>query len=223
MALFTTTIKPKQVFVGWAYLPDWQADLSMLSACLNAQELVYAQSLSLPKVQEQFIFTRGVLRKILAEFVDSTAQDLHFIKTEKGKPSLQGAHFEFNVSHSKDIFLLGITSSQAIGVDVEYSDRAVDYLAISQRYFTRLEHQQLETCSLLDQPVLFYQLWTEKEAYLKARGLGLAAGLDQVRDPLLWQAHTFTLLERYFVTLVTKGASLLLPLQKITQNSFLKP
>ena len=87
---------------------------------------------------------------------------------------------QFNVSHSQDVALYGITKHNLIGVDIEYIRDDVDCIKIAERFFNPQEYQSISNLNSSEQAPAFYYLWTIKEAYLKATGLGLIGGLDTV-------------------------------------------
>ena len=68
--------------------------------------------------------------------------------------------------------------NEEVGIDVERFDRRCDMEAIARRYFSALEIQELMSLGMGDRPARFLEYWTLKEAYVKARGLGLSIPLD---------------------------------------------
>jgi 4'-phosphopantetheinyl transferase len=86
----------------------------------------------------------------------------------------------FNLSHSGDFAALAISSLGAVGVDIE-STRQRSYLKIVDRFFHKDENEQLLNCDEANREQLFYRLWTLKEAFFKATGLGISQGLDKAR------------------------------------------
>ncbi|MEJ2124646.1 MAG: 4'-phosphopantetheinyl transferase superfamily protein [Alphaproteobacteria bacterium] len=91
-------------------------------------------------------------------------------------PALQD--LRFNLSHSGDTVIMGVSRGAEIGIDVEDLNRNVP-LEIATSYFTADEVQQLKALPPEQQPRRFLELWTLKESYIKARGKGLSIPLDQ--------------------------------------------
>ena len=85
---------------------------------------------------------------------------------------------QFNVSHSGDLLLIAIAINRAVGVDVEQVRTDVDFDAIAARFFSVAEQRLLAALPQDLKRCAFYSCWTRKEAYLKARGDGLAMPLD---------------------------------------------
>ena len=119
----------------------------------------------------------AALRDILSCYVEMGPNDLIFNTNDKGKPYLPGADIRFNLSHSNDQVLIGVTRSVEIGVDVESSDRELDVLGLAQRFLSEEEYGYLKDRHQQDRRALFFKLWVLKEAFVKALGLGLSMSL----------------------------------------------
>jgi 4'-phosphopantetheinyl transferase len=108
---------------------------------------------------------------------------LRFDYGTRGKPEIAEScgipNLEFNVSHSEEVALYGITRASKIGVDIEKIRAIDDAEKIAQRFFLPRESLWLSKLAPAEKEAAFFSLWTCKEAYLKAIGEGLAFGLDQ--------------------------------------------
>jgi len=93
-------------------------------------------------------------------------------------PALDG--LEFNLSHAGHHALLAFARGQPLGVDLERCDRRPPPAELARRYFTRAEADALERVPEELRQRCFLQLWTQKEAVLKALGRGLSFGLDRL-------------------------------------------
>jgi 4'-phosphopantetheinyl transferase len=169
----------------------WQAEFGLLSEHLEEFEQVLS-----PDEQERarryrqkrdhvrFVGARGVLRMILAGYLGVSPSEVEFSYSERGKPFLKAnsTGIEFNVSHSEDKALLAIALNRRVGIDVEYI-RPIEVLSLAKRFFQESEYSLLSTFEGMEQLRGFFQLWTAKEAYLKAIGEGLA-GLETVEISL---------------------------------------
>ena len=106
---------------------------------------------------------------------------LNFAYNDHGKPSLahddSGLHF--NVSHSGEIMLAAFVLNSGIGIDVETIQQDTDYLAIGQRWFSKQESNTLRDLAEEKRIGAFFRAWTRKEAYIKARGIGLSYSLNR--------------------------------------------
>jgi 4'-phosphopantetheinyl transferase len=92
---------------------------------------------------------------------------------ESGAPPLA-----FNLSHTHGLVACAVAHDAQVGVDVECVERATASRAIAERYFSAPELAQLDACPEERRSSHFIELWTLKEAYLKAVGSGLAHPLD---------------------------------------------
>jgi 4'-phosphopantetheinyl transferase len=132
--------------------------------------------------QRRAVIGRGYLRLLLGQILDRPANKLQFEYDEFGKPSLipnQGLPLQFNVSHSGDMILIAITIGRAVGVDVERIRTDFDPDEIAARFFSANECKILASLAGPVRYKAFFACWTRKEAYLKARGVGLSLPLDQ--------------------------------------------
>lgn len=124
----------------------------------------------------QKTFTKIIVRKILSSYLNCPPDQIEFIIGDHGKPSIKNSTLQFNVSDSGDYLLLGVTQNNPIGVDIECTKRNVDYLALAKRFFTAQEYDTIRNSA--DQQYAFFRCWTQKEAFIKATGMGLSYGLS---------------------------------------------
>lgn len=107
---------------------------------------------------------------------------LEFTSGADGKPALAGAAassgLQFNLSHSGGLGLVGWSWGRDIGVDVEVWRSLRDEAALVRRYFSHNEVAAWEALPAAARHEAFYNLWTRKEAYVKALGRGLGLALD---------------------------------------------
>ncbi len=156
--------------------------LERYATLLDAGEKTRWQRFLQAPDRQRFLVARAFVRTVLArELGRDDPAALVFTSTVHGKPELAGAEagrLHFNLSHADGLLVLALCREQAVGVDVEALDRKVELLALSQRYFTTHEHEALLDLDGNAQRERFFALWTLKEAWLKARGLGLRIPLD---------------------------------------------
>lgn len=111
-------------------------------------------------------------RILLAHIADMEPLDLIFTESDRGKPRLVDADFEFNTSHTDDVGVIA-TADAPLGVDIEALYRPLDYLRFAQHTFTEEEFIDISKARDDDLRLAFFNCWTSKEAYIKAIGLGL--------------------------------------------------
>lgn len=120
----------------------------------------------------------GFLRAVLARYLSIAPRDIEFYYGEHGKPALAAseaaAPLRFNLSHSHEVALLAVSRARPLGIDVEYARKTRDLDDIALRYFAHAEVAAYRALPAHQRLVAFYQCWSRKEAYLKAKGGGLA-------------------------------------------------
>lgn len=112
--------------------------------------------------RRRYIVARGALRSLLGQYLDTEPAQIRFTYNPFGKPELHsdfGTRLKFNLSHSADLAAIAITTDGAVGVDIEQIKPEADYAEIAR-------------CD----PQTFFEYWTRREAYVKARGEGLQDG-----------------------------------------------
>jgi 4'-phosphopantetheinyl transferase len=170
----------------------WRANLALstpeieeLTTLLSTDEIARADKFRFVQHRSRFIAARGILRQLLGNYLKVSPRSLVFSYSDRGKPRLaKDSSLQFNISHSQEYALFCFTLNHLIGVDIEYQRTMPDALKIAQRFFSAREYKMLEQVSIEQQPKLFFQFWTAKEAYLKATGTGLSASLDSVEIAL---------------------------------------
>ncbi len=133
--------------------------------------------------RKEFLLGKVLVRTVLSEYGGLNPSQWKFIENEYGKPALavgqNGSSIYFNLSHSGDRLVMAVGKHEFLGIDIERSDRKRRVKKIADRYFSARELQPLLELEELAQQERFYDLWTLKEAYIKARGMGLALSLKQ--------------------------------------------
>lgn len=130
--------------------------------------------------KESYIASRWLLRKVLARYTGVPSAMVELLRTEKGKPYLPQSDIHFSLSHSGDWALLAVGKVELIGVDVEAVRATRDLSSIAESYYHPQEFTQLQMLAGAAQNDYFYRLWTLKEAFFKATGTGISAGLEKI-------------------------------------------
>jgi 4'-phosphopantetheinyl transferase len=194
------TLSPAEVHVWRASLHTSPSRLADLHAVLAEDERQRAARFHAERDRQSYIVARGVLRTLLGRYVQLPPQELRFSYNSYGKPALEGpadrAPLYFNLSHSHQLVLYAVAYGRDLGIDVEYvrPDFARDQIA--EQFFSPRENVELRTLPQAQHTIGFFNCWTRKEAYIKARGLGLSLPLDQFDVSLtpgapavLWQTR----------------------------------
>ncbi len=112
----------------------------------------------------------AALERILAHQLGHAPR---IVRGEHGKPRLAEGALAFNVAHSGTWAVIAIAPSE-VGIDIE-QHRPLDAAVLAARYFT-----PAEAAAVRGEPALFFRVWARKEAWLKARGVGVLAPLNEV-------------------------------------------
>jgi len=164
----------------------WFADLNQHSAealrpILSTDELERADRFHFEKDRNHFIVARALLRKLLAGYLGANAAELQFTYAEKGKPSLRvpgQSLLNFNLAHSHGKAVYAFASGRELGIDLEFIREDSAGEDIAERFFSRAEIASLRNVPADLAKQAFFNCWTRKEAYIKARGEGLSMPLD---------------------------------------------
>ncbi|MDO8341851.1 MAG: 4'-phosphopantetheinyl transferase superfamily protein [Cellvibrio sp.] len=130
--------------------------------------------------KESYVASRWLLRKVLARYTGTASQAIEFLRTDKGKPYLPQSDIHFSLSHSGDWALIAVGKAELIGVDIEVVSAMRDLCGIAESYYHPQEFARLQELKDEDQAEYFYRLWTLKEAFFKAIGTGISAGLEKI-------------------------------------------
>ena|SRR3990167_4611649 len=145
---------------------------------LNPDEQAQALRFVFAKDKTRYIQTRGRLRLLCGHCLDKDPAQIEFSYNANGKPYIINSALKFNVSHSHEKALYIFTWNREVGIDVEYMGRHHDLPAIAQRFFSSEEQALLAQVDPSNYVKAFYTIWTRKEAYIKAKGVGLSQALD---------------------------------------------
>ena len=171
-------LESHQVDVWRVFLSLPVATVKSIESHLSTEESQRADHFHFPADRDRYIAAHGCLRDILARYLRCEPSQLEFIVNGYGKPALNEHNLEFNLSHSGEIALVGVTRGRKVGVDVEHIRSDIEIESISSRFFSPNEVAELSTLPPEQRMMAFFNCWTRKEAYIKAHGLGLSLPLD---------------------------------------------
>jgi len=132
--------------------------------------------------RKRYLVTRALTRTVLSKYSSVRPHDWLFVNDRYGRPLVANAEansLAFNISHTKGLIALAVTNGGAIGVDVENLQAREGSLEIADRFFSPSETAILRETSHECLQYRFFEYWTFKEAYIKARGMGLSLPLDK--------------------------------------------
>ncbi|HTK07741.1 MAG TPA: 4'-phosphopantetheinyl transferase superfamily protein [Ktedonobacteraceae bacterium] len=178
----TFSLTERDVHVWRIPLETSPASLEGFLLLLDAAEKEKARRFRFERDRRRYIVAHGVLRMLLGAYLQMEASALRFVTNAYGKPALAPAqhapHLSFNLSHSHELALLAVTWQRELGVDVEYKRNDIEYDELARHSFSPYEQEQLRTLPAALKEDGFFSCWTRKEAYIKARGMGLSLALN---------------------------------------------
>ncbi len=155
--------------------------LRELTALLSDDERERAARFHFEHLRKRFLASHGALRCILANYTGMAPAQLRFSVGAFGKPALAepASEVRFNLSHSEALALIAVTQNREVGVDVECLRPVRDVEQIAERNFSPREYAAFRLLNEKEKLLAFFNCWTRKEAYIKARGEGLSLPLEQ--------------------------------------------
>jgi 4'-phosphopantetheinyl transferase len=132
--------------------------------------------------RRDFIIAHDLLRRALSWHADVLPTDWRFATTDLGKPSIESTDprlraLSFSLSHTRGCVACAITGSAPVGIDVESIGQSQLSQRVADRFFSEEESSWLRRCPDDLRGTRFTELWTLKEAFLKATGVGLGKSL----------------------------------------------
>ena len=187
------TIGPGAV-VLWSVWIGGTPDPGRAGAVLTADELDRASSFVHDAHRTRYVLRRLALRELLGRYLHVEPSDVRFVYSDYGKPELPGETLRFNVAHSEDLAVIGLTEHDRLGVDVERVRDLPDIDGVARAVFSDRELEVFDALPDSSKIRAFFDGWTRKEAFVKAVGKGLSQPL-KVFDVTLRPGEEARLLE----------------------------
>ena len=179
-------LQPNQVHVWKANVNTFKFRYPHFIALLSPDELERASKFKFEIDRLTYVIAKGLLRTLLGKYMNFHPSSIQFNYNKQAKPYLKHQiPIEFNVSHSQNFLMFGFTLHHAIGVDIEYNKRPVEVKQIAHQFFSKTEAEKLLALPENQWLPTFYNCWTRKEAFIKAKGGGLSIPLDQFEVSIL--------------------------------------
>ena len=181
-------LEVQTIHLWWISLDVSEEKLQNLIALLSESEKIKADRFKFPQHQRRYQAVHGILRIILSRYLNIDPTQINFTHSDRGKPYLtddcNSVNLQFNLSHSENMAIVGISRDRRIGVDLEKMRPMENAEQLAERFFCASEYDLFAQTIPEERDQLFFQLWTAKEAYLKATGEGISGGLNQVEIAL---------------------------------------
>ena len=166
----------------------WRAKLDVpwswtFDEALTLDDRARADRFRFESDRRRFCVARASLRLVLGRYLKTKASRLQIDSGEYGKPyfvdekATQG--LRFNLSHSNSLALIAVSRDREVGVDLEYMRAKFVTDEVATHFFSPSELAEFRDVPAHLKTQSFFNCWTRKEAYIKARGEGLYCALDQ--------------------------------------------
>lgn len=163
----------------WWFRPETFTETPGALALLTEEERAHHQRFIPPLKRHEYLVTRVLVRTILGEALGLDPAAVQFTRNEWGRPDLAApAPLRFNLTHTEGLVALLLSDEHEVGVDTELLSRASRLLALAPNVFAPGELRDLSALPPEQHAHRALTLWTLKESYIKARGMGLALALD---------------------------------------------
>jgi 4'-phosphopantetheinyl transferase len=135
-----------------------------------------------PHARLQYLVTRALVRTTLSKYADVPSREWQFETNGYGRPHVAPVHavqdLRFNLSNTAGLVACAVSRDDEIGIDIETIARHVDIDSVAPTVFAPAELADFRRTPAEDRIERFFSYWTLKEAYIKARGMGLSLPLD---------------------------------------------
>lgn len=179
------SLPPGGTLIRWLAIADlpetvWQRWPALLDADERARAARFVHAAD----RQQFIAAHALLRLLLTACTGRPAGAWRFVTGTHGRPALHPDHalpdLDLNISHTSGAVACALSRAGRIGVDIEDCARKVSHIELARAYFAPAETAELAALAAAARARRFIELWTLKEATIKAIGLGLSMPLDAV-------------------------------------------
>jgi 4'-phosphopantetheinyl transferase len=219
------SLEKSEIHIWRMKLDVTASELQGFSGHLSLEERARAERFLFPSDRDHFVAARGMLRKLLGMYLTMSPSSVLFEAGAQGKPFLAQKmdcdSLRFNLSHAHGMALFAFSTGRELGIDLEKIRPEVATEEIAERYFSRIEQQELRALPSERRAEAFFLCWTRKEAYVKAHGGGLQIPLDgfdvsltpgqparlHCPDQDRWKLTSFTPLEGFAAAVVAENWS----------------
>lgn len=175
---WSCTPNKKTVYIHQFEFNNFLNQLEIFRNLLTEEEKTRIDKFYFEKDQNNFTLSRGITRVILAKYLDINPKQISLSQNKFGKLYLENEKLKFNLSHTKDFLLIGVSFDAEIGIDIEKIREFKVYQEIVRRFFSENEIKAFFLQTEDKYQESFFTIWTRKEAFIKAVGRGLNIPLN---------------------------------------------
>ena len=171
-----------EVHIWRVGLMQSEAVIARCRELLPADELARAERFHFDRDRRRFAVSHAMVRHVLGRYLALHPQEFRFVLGPKGKPEIapewNSLGLKFNLSHSGEFALMGVSIKLTMGIDIEAIRPDFGTQEIAERFFSHYEVATFLSLPQHQRVEAFFYCWTRKEAYIKAQGEGLSLPLD---------------------------------------------
>ncbi len=181
----TGVLTHNKVHVWQACLDVTTSQIEYFTKILAPDERIRANKYLFTKDRQYFIAARGILRSLLAQYLNILPGKIIFNYGPTGKPkvAMPSTSLQFNLSHSGSTALYAMSWDMTLGIDIEISKKGFSLESMASIVFSTQEQLKLKTYPATQRMTVFLRGWTRKEAFIKAIGEGLSFPLKRIEVP----------------------------------------
>ena len=179
-------LSPATVYLWFSFVDEIK-DKQLLADYLDllpASEIEKYRSYRFDRHRKRYLIGRALLRTVLSHCTGLAPNHIEISREDHGRPyilpSAMTSPPQFSLSYTDGLVAAALTAECIVGIDVEHTEKEIDYIEISENYFSTPEYWELKQLPEDQRKKRFFELWTLKEAYVKAQGRGLHIPLDEV-------------------------------------------
>lgn len=229
-----TGVPPREAHVWYLrpeHLKSAHSVLESYSRLLNAEERARRDRFTFEAGRLEYLVAHALVRLTLSRYASVRPEDWVFAMNPYGRPEISAPPLtrplRFNLSHCNGLIACAVVADRDIGIDVEDTNRSTRFLEVARGSFSPSEFNELSSLPPRSQRARFFEYWTLKESYIKARGMGLAIPLEEfsfilgpqrpiritfgdriLDEPESWQFELLKVTERHQMALaIRKGAA----------------
>ncbi len=164
----------------WLVVPEAIQDRTTLEACrsvLSESELAQYRRFHFAEDRHRYLVSHALVRKVLSEYLDIPPVEWMFYRTGHGRPEIANPgipSLRFNLTHTAGLAACVVTLSDQCGIDAEQISARRNPVGVARRMFSEAEYEQLRQLAGREHLEYFFARWTLREAYVKARGIGIS-------------------------------------------------
>ena len=164
----------------WLVKPETIRDSTVLAdfrTLLSAEERQQYDRFHFPKDSHQYLVSHAMVRKVLSRYTSLPPAEWRFSRSKHGRPEIANRDvpdIRFNLTHTRGLAACIVTRGSECGIDTEKLDSRHNLTGIAQRMFAAEECLLIEHLSSDEQIEAFFARWTLREAFVKAKGIGIS-------------------------------------------------